>query len=168
MFDLLGQGGVMSTTRFFDTPEQQSVIKTQLVTKYFGAWSNIMLPRARGAPPRIAYVDLFSGPGRFADGTDSTPLWVLKHAIDDSRLRAHLVTVFNDRNPAFVEQLRAAIHALPRIETLSYEPEVENIQVGLELVDVLKGIRSIPTLFFIDPWGYRGLSLDLIGGAIRN
>ncbi len=38
----------MSTTQFFESPEQQSIIKTKLVAKYFGAWTKIMVPRAKG------------------------------------------------------------------------------------------------------------------------
>jgi three-Cys-motif partner protein len=155
-------------SNFFDTPEKQSIVKTQLVTKYFVAWSKVMLPRAHGHPPRIAYMDLFSGPGRFEDGRDSTPLWVLRHATRDSGLRDHLVTVFNDKNPAYAEQLRAAIDDLPGIETLAYRPEVHTIEVGSELVDIFRRMNFLPTLFFIDPWGYKGLSLDLIGQTIKS
>lgn len=158
----------MTSTEFFDTPEQQSIIKSDLVTKYFGGWGTVMLRHTRRHPPRIAYIDLFSGPGRFADGTDSTPLMVLKLAIGDEQLRAHLVTMFNDSNPDYAAQLQASIDALPGIETLTYKPEVVNAEVGSEMVEMLRQARLVPTLFFIDPWGYRGLSLSLIGNAVRN
>jgi three-Cys-motif partner protein len=153
---------------FYEAPEQQSIIKSELVTKYFGGWSTIMLQHTRSHPPRIAYIDLFSGPGRFDDGTDSTPLKVLKIAINDKRLRTHLVTTFNDSNPEYTVQLQAAVDALPGIETLTYKPEVVNTEVGSEIVGMLRQTRLVPTLFFVDPWGYRGLSLDLIGNAIRS
>ncbi len=68
---------------FFDSPELQSIKKTKLVVDYFNAWAKIMAPRAKGFDPRIAYVDLFSGPGKFDDGSDSTPLIILKHAINN-------------------------------------------------------------------------------------
>lgn len=89
----------MNTGQFFDTPEQQSIIKTQLVAKYFGAWAKIMLPRAKGPGGTIAYVDLFSGPGEFEDGSASTPLRLLSDAIADPALSARLVTMFNDKTP---------------------------------------------------------------------
>lgn len=156
------------STKFYDAPEQQSIIKTQLVTKYFGAWSKNMLPRDPRHSQRIAYIDLFSGPGKFADGSPSTPLLILDSAIKDEALRTHLVTMFNDRNPKHAEQLEAAINALPGIETLTYRPEVSHTAVGSEMVEMLGSVKLVPTLFFIDPWGYKGLSLDLIGNAIKN
>jgi three-Cys-motif partner protein len=76
--------------------------------------------------------------------------------------------VFNDGNTEYAEQLQAAIDVLPDIETLTYRPAVMNTEVGRDIVEYLRSTRLVPTLFFIDPWGYRGLSLDLIGTAIRN
>jgi hypothetical protein len=53
----------VTTGEFFEAPEPQSIIKTQLVTKYFGAWSTFMVSRLTGQDARLAYVDLFAGPG---------------------------------------------------------------------------------------------------------
>jgi three-Cys-motif partner protein len=75
----------MSGTKFYDAPEQQQIVKTKLVAKYFGAWARIMLSHARGTGPRIAYIDLFSGPGRFDDGKPSTPLWILRQALKNPK-----------------------------------------------------------------------------------
>jgi three-Cys-motif partner protein len=155
----------MSREDFFTTPEPQSRIKTELVTKYFEAWADVILPRASGS---IAYVDLFSGPGKFEDGSDSTPLRILNHAKEDEALSRRLVTIFNDMNPEYSNRLQAATNALPGIGKMVIPPQIMNIEVGTELVDVLRVASEMPTLFFIDPWGYKGLSLDLIGGAIRN
>ena len=124
---------------FFEAPEIQSVIKTTLVTHYFKAWSKIMLPRAGRSGNRIAYVDLFSGPGQYDDGSPSTPLWVLDDAINDPRLRNCLITTFNDKNADYAGQLRANIAALPGIETLKYPPQVTNIEVGKDVIDILRG-----------------------------
>ncbi len=103
----------MGGDTFFDVPEEQSVIKTMLVTNYFDAWTRIMLSRVSGSGGQLAFIDLFSGPGRYEDGSPSTPLWVLDYAIKDPKLCSHLTTVFNDKNPEYAAQLRAAIAALP-------------------------------------------------------
>lgn len=123
------------------------------------------MPRASG---RIAYADLFAGPGRFEDGSDSTPLWIVNRAIGNEALRRRLVTIFNDKNPEYAERLQTEIEALPGIETMSFPPQVTSVEVGSDLVSVLRAANLAPTLFFIDPWGYKGLSLDLIGSAIRS
>lgn len=158
----------MTSNRFYESADPQNIIKTKLVTKYFGAWSNVMLPRLNRPSDRLAYVDLFAGPGRFDDGTASTPLWILNHAIKNPALCARLVTMFNDMNLVFAEQLQAEIAALPEIEKLTHQPQVSNFAVGSQLVGMLRGLSLVPTLFFIDPWGYRGLSLDLIGQGIKS
>lgn len=158
----------MSTNRFFESPDQQNIIKTKLVVKYFAAWTTFMLPRLKGPGDRLAYIDLFAGPGRFEDGKASTPLWILNYAIKNPALCARLVTMFNDKKPEFAAQLRTEIAALQGIEKLTYGPQVTNIAVGSQLVDMLRGLSLAPTLFFIDPWGYKGLSLDLIGQAIKS
>jgi three-Cys-motif partner protein len=155
----------MRGAAFFDAPEQQSIIKTQIVTKYFSPWSSVMI--GQGAS-RLAYIDLFSGPGVFTDGTPSTPIWILNHAIKQESLRARLVTMFNDKDSNHAERLRSAIDVLPGIETLAHRPQVSSVEVGSDIVNLFRGMSLIPTLFFIDPWGYKGLSLDLIGTAIKN
>ncbi|MBA2519735.1 MAG: three-Cys-motif partner protein TcmP, partial [Chloroflexia bacterium] len=155
----------MGNSEFYNTPEQQSILKTKLVAKYFGAWSQIMLAQSSGP---IAYIDLFAGPGKFDDGLASTPLWILNHAIRDDKLCSRLITVFNDKEAKYVAQLQAEIDVLPGIEKLAYRPCVSNAAVGNELVDILREKSLLPTLFFIDPWGYKGLSLDLIGHGIKS
>jgi hypothetical protein len=76
--------------------------------------------------------------------------------------------MFNDKDPILAARLQTEIDALPDIDKLKYKPNVTNITIGSTLVDQLRGMRLVPTLFFIDPWGYKGLSLDLIGTAIKN
>ena len=68
---------------FFDESQAQSEVKTAIVTKYFWAWAKVIMPWARKGSGKIAYIDLFAGPGRYGDGTTSTPLLVLQRAIED-------------------------------------------------------------------------------------
>lgn len=158
----------MVRDEFFEAPEDQSIIKTTIVTNYFDMWTRVMLPRIRHSGNRLAYIDLFSGPGRYADGSPSTPLWVLEYALRDPKLCASLITMFNDKNPEYARQLREAIANLPGIEKLAHPPQVTNFEVSRDLVNLLRSSPLVPTLFFIDPFGYKGLSLDLIGSAIRS
>src|SRR5688572_28286500 len=112
---------------FFEDQEEQSAIKTEIVTKYFVPWSSIMLgvPRVR----RIGYVDFYCGPGRFDDGTESTPLLILKQIINTPKLRDSVVTVFNDKNESHVAKLKSEAQSLPGFETLSYSPEFSSNSV---------------------------------------
>jgi len=124
----------MSDGHFFNERTEQSAVKAAIVSKYFWSWAKIIMPRARDG--KIAYIDLFAGPGRYKDGAKSTPLLILETAIKDNKMRQMLITIFND---------------IDKNSSQSLETE----------------IKSIP-FFFVDPWGYKGLSLKLINSVLIN
>lgn len=161
----------MSTQEFFSEQSEQSKIKSAIVAKYFDAWARVIMgaqDKKPGADIRLAYIDLFAGPGRYDDGTPSTPVQILEKAIANDKLRDRLVTVFNDSDRGFVKTLREVIERVPGIETLKVPPEVHTFEVGQQLVDRLTSRKMIPSLVFLDPWGYKGLSLDLVDGTTKD
>jgi three-Cys-motif partner protein len=153
---------------FFDESSDQSQAKAAIVAKYFRAWAQVIVPSAKKGSRRIAYIDLFAGPGRYKDGTKSTPLMVLEQAIANPDLRSMLVTIFNDSDTQSVSSLQTAIDGLPGIETLKYRPKVENEVVDHTLAEAFQRDKLVPTLLFVDPWGYKGLSLNLIGSVLKD
>ncbi len=114
------------------------------------------MPSAKRRSGGIAYLDLFAGPGRYKDGTKATPLLILEQAIRDPDMREMLVTIFNDKDERQVRDLENAIKRLPGVETLKYPPEVWNKEVGTEMAKMFKSMHLVPTLCFVDPWGYKG------------
>jgi three-Cys-motif partner protein len=158
----------MTNTSFFDESREQSLIKAEIVAKYFWAWAKIMIPRAKKMQQKIAYIDLFCGPGRYKDGSKSTPLLILERAIQDPEMRERLLTLFNDVDSTNTHSLQQAINSLPDLDSLKNKPVVLNEEVGEEIVQEFERTRLVPTLFFVDPWGYKGLSIRLIGSLIMN
>jgi len=160
----------MSNIDFFNESREQSLVKAEIVAKYFWAWAKVIIPSAKKRNNKIAYVDLFSGPGRYKDGSQSTPLRILERAINDKSpdMRQMLIAIFNDIDSNNTQSLQEAITSLDGINTLKHKPIVLNKEVGEEIVQNLQLIRLVPTLFFIDPWGYKGLSLGLIGSVIKD
>jgi three-Cys-motif partner protein len=158
----------VSTGAFFDESTEQSRIKATIVRDYFWAWAKVVLPTVKKQKGRIAHIDLFAGPGRYKDGTKSTPLLVLESAIADPDMREHLVTLFNDADKESAAKLQKEIDALPGIEALKYKPQVEAEEVGENIVKLFEQKKLVPTLFFVDPWGYKGLSLGLINSVLKN
>jgi three-Cys-motif partner protein len=154
------------TENFFEQRTEESRVKAEIVDKYYRAWAKIIAPRARGG--RIAYVDLFAGPGRYKDGAASVPLLVLENAINDPNLRDKLVTIFNDRDQNNTQTLQEEISKLPGIDKLKYHPQIMNEVIGQEIIDALTKGSIVPTLSFVDPWGYKGLSLKLINTFLRD
>ena len=88
----------MTANSFFDEQTEQSLVKATIVAKYFDAWASVIVntqKRNPHQPQKIAYIDLFAGPGRYTDGSQSTPLKVLQKAIEKPDIRDRLVTLFN-------------------------------------------------------------------------
>ena len=162
----------MVDNSFFDSPEEQSVVKTAIVTEYFAAWANIIMivqDKRKSVPEqRLAYFDLFAGAGYYKDGTKSTPIIVLEKAINNYNLSKRLVTFFNEKDKESFDSLKTAIEKLPNITRLKHKPEILNIEVGEDMVKVFRKHNLIPSLFFIDPWGYKGLSLELIKTVLKD
>jgi three-Cys-motif partner protein len=162
----------MTDYAFFEISKEQSRVKSLIVSKYFEAWANVMMSvqdsqKGRGGY-QIQYLDLFAGPGRYEDGTKSTPLLILEKAIAHDKLRDRLVTIFNDKDQNNSKSLEAAINEIPGIDTLRHKPEIHNQEIGTGIVRMFEKVRLIPTFFFVDPWGYKGLSLQLVNSVLKD
>lgn len=157
---------IMGGESFFSEPRENSLVKTKIVSKYFWVWAKIITGKT--ATDRIAYIDLFAGPGRYGDGTQSTPLLLLEEALKTEEYQKKLVTLLNDGDPDHTKSLKAAIGLLPGIEKLKHAPQIENQVVGEDLANRLHELNLVPTFCFIDPWGYKGLSLKLINAVVKD
>jgi len=158
----------MSTKKFFDERSDQSEVKARIVQKYFYAWANVILPSVERVDGRIAYIDLYAGPGRYRDGAASTPLLVLQHAIESPKMAKRLVALLNDSNSDNSNTLASEINMLPGIEKLFHKPQISNQEIDLTAESIFNSIRLIPSFSFIDPFGYKGLSLKIIKGVIKD
>ncbi|MGD9590099.1 MAG: three-Cys-motif partner protein TcmP [Pyrinomonadaceae bacterium] len=156
---------------FFEEQTEQSKVKTRIVTKYCRAWSRVLIGylRKSGKPVHLRFVDLLSGPGRYKDGAASTPIKILELAIGADDLRDSLETIFNDRD--YRSELERNITDIPNIDTLRYKAKIS----GTKLIDEsdfyttagIDGSDPVPTLYFIDPWGYKEVSRDVISKLIE-
>ena len=157
---------------YFQEQREQSLIKSRIVSKYFSAWATVILTAQKKYPQhvqRMAYIDLFAGPGRYDDQSKSTPLMVLENILKSPELIDRMVTLFNDKDTANIESLSEAISQLEGIEQLKYPPVFYNEEIGDEIVNKLFGSKNmVPTFFFVDPWGYKGLSLNLVSSIIKD
>lgn len=156
----------MASKGFFEERTEESQAKAEIVDKYFRAWARVVGPHARAG--KIAYIDLFSGPGRYKDGAASVPILIVENAIKDEFLRDRLVTVFNDIDKNNTSTLEVELANLPNVQALKNPPIVYTNEVGTEIIKQLGAFQNIPTLFFVDPWGYKGLSLKLINSVLQN
>lgn len=120
-----------SEDNFFDIQSEASGVKARIISKHFDSWSSIVLKEATKLGQRIAYIDLYCGPGRYGDGKMSTPLLVLERAIKKPELTKSLVTIFNDEDPEAIEKLKAEVSNLPGVTSLAVPPVLMNTKVLL-------------------------------------
>lgn len=161
--------GASMTKKFFEERGDQSVVKARIIQKYFVAWASIVIGTAeKWGEGKIAYIDLYAGPGRYKDGSASTPLMVLERAIENERIRKSLVALFNDADENNSNTLKQEIEQLSGIETLKYPPVVNCNEAGKDAEEYFADTQIIPSFTFFDPFGYKGLSLRLVNGVIKD
>lgn len=154
---------------FFSQSLEQSRVKTKIVLDYFKTWSGIISSVVKKTGARkIGYIDLFSGPGIYEDETKSTPILILEYATENPDIAQILETHFNDVNPDFVLSLKDAVNAIPNINKLKYQPQITNFEVDDDVAQEFRRKKLPPTLSFIDPWGYKGLSLNLVKALLKD
>jgi len=158
----------MCSSSFFDESTEQSKVKADIVAKYLWAWAKVVIPSTKRWDNQIAYIDLFAGPGKYKDGTKSTPLLVLERAINDADMREMLLTIFSDADPTNAGSLQDAIDSMPGIETLKHKPQVYIEIVDEHVTEIFNSTQMVPSLTFLDPWGYKGLSYPLINSVIKD
>ncbi len=155
---------------FFEEQSGQSLIKAEIVTNYFSVWAKVIISSQirLNRENRVAYIDLFAGPGRYRNGALSTPLMILQRAINDADLCERLVAIFNDKDDENSESLRKGIEGLPGIEKLKHRPQVYCGEVGEDIVQTFERQKLVPTFLFVDPFGYKGLSLRLVNSVVKH
>ncbi|MCK5566185.1 MAG: three-Cys-motif partner protein TcmP [Planctomycetes bacterium] len=149
---------------FFDKPLDQSQIKANIVSDYYPVWSTIISKKAK----LIGLIDLYCGPGQYDDGTDATPLLVLDNLIKNHDLSNRTLTFFNDKVPDNISKLTGFFKDRAISKKLRYPPILTNLEVSDEILERLESFQNIPVFSFLDPWGYKGLSLKLIKFAINS
>ena len=159
---------------FFDNPRANSIVKASIVSKYFEFWANTVIQILKGQEQKwgrkkqsLAYVDLFSGPGKYEEGTPSTPLLVLGKSLKSPDICDRMRITFNDSSAEHVETLRHVINNFIGIDRFKFRPKVTNIRVERQLAKAFRSWPNMPILLFVDAFGYKELSLELIESVMR-
>jgi len=152
---------------FFGVQRTASAVKSKIIVDYFTAWANVMKSTTRSG--KIAYFDLYSGPGLYENGTESTPLQIMRTILADERLRKIMLTLFEDKDPDAAQSLSKALAGLDGIASLTYAPQISHGEsVRKQIEDIFKTRSVIPTFMFLDPFGYAGLTRDLMQAILKD
>lgn len=151
-----------SNKNFWAIQEPHSRVKTEIATEYFYKWANIM----RQQDGDMSYLDLCSGRGYYEDGSRSTPLVVLDKISRDKELTRRVKTHFYEKVRWVYRDLEAAIKHHSVYSKLRYEPKINPMEIRQETVPSLPITEM--TFTFIDPWGYKGISLSLLSRVVKD
>ena len=130
-------------------------------------------------PERFGYFDLFSGPGVYADGEESTPILLARNCYGMEFLRQRLWLVFNDANLS--EELKKNFRARFSDDAFGFRPHFGHSKVGEE-PEIDKFLRKswmkqsqsgkiyneCPSVLFIDPFGYKAIHTDVLTDFMKS
>ncbi len=149
---------------FFEEQKEHSKIKSRIVSEYFPVWAKIVSIKSN--VNKVGFVDLYCGKGKYEDGSPSTPLLILETVINNEF--AEIVQfIFNDKTSTFINELEAIISNFSSIDRLHYKPIFMNKEVSDEILEDISILKDVPSIYFLDPWGYKGLSRQLISELIK-
>lgn len=146
--------------------EPHTQAKHEILENYLKAWFPILSSWAE----RIIYLDGFAGPGIYSGGEYGSPVIALQTAVEH-KLRVHfkeLVFFFiekdKDRAKILTEVLKKHFSSLPknmtyRVQGAEFAPTLEQVLDELEKREV----KLAPTFAFLDPFGFSGFPMKLIG-----
>jgi three-Cys-motif partner protein len=162
----------MAKKQFFDERTESSRVKAEIAWKYFSAWSKVMTGHSKksqfGSDHRLAYVDLFAGPGMYEDGSKSTPILILNEILSSSSLIDNVISVFNDMNSDHIDALEGHAESLPGIEKMKFAPKFLSHEVGDgNIAKTLSETYGLPTFYFLDPFGYKDVRISLLTEIIQ-
>lgn len=147
-----------------EAPDRHTQIKSQIVVKYFTAWSRIVRRRRS----RLIYLDLFAGRGAHDSGDLSTAMQVIEKASEDPFLCANLIAILNDRKRSHTMNIDAVLSARGLKEKFAKGISIRNFAVDTLTPLYLEDISPGATFCLIDPHGFKGVTLKLIEVVIRN
>ncbi len=151
--------------------KEHTRVKHELLEKYLRAWIPILGKRN----PTIAYFDGFAGRGEYADGSPGSPILAMRLADELAPRFGKIVLRFVERHPEnfgnlrqAVERERARLSHGRRIEVqLACGDFDETTRALLDFVEDNKA-SLVPSFFFLDPFGFKGVPLQTVGRILAS
>ncbi|TLS48306.1 three-Cys-motif partner protein TcmP [Paenibacillus antri] len=151
--------------KHFDKKDIQTHLKHQLLENYIIRWSNVLGGATfAGKFNKIHFVDGFAGRGSFHDGEAGSPLIAINHLF---HLQRKFYELYQSSNLRFIihtvesyPEYQSALDEL--IQTAPLPEQIKNYKGKFEehLPKILNRTSGSPALYFIDPFGYKGVQMD--------
>lgn len=155
-----------TTEDFFVEQTEKSFIKSAIVHNFFRIYLRIINSHFN---KKMYYIDLFSGPGKYENGSDSTPMYILDaiQSYDNGELLNRIQCVFNEADTNLYKKLVDNVKSHEMYNKLSLKPIITNIDAAK--VDLSCYLNNrFPVFSFVDPFGYKSTSAKQIWSLVRN
>ncbi len=148
---------------FFEQKKPWSLIKDELLCFYLKPYfTKILHSRCP-----IVYVDCFAGKGKFADGTEGSPLLalnILQECIEHSKSNNTIDLYFID--PTYFNDLEKNVNEFcndKAIHNSNIRRQAQAIKGHYEdvILNLLSKYRSCNVFLYIDPYGIKSLNYDI-------
>jgi three-Cys-motif partner protein len=151
--------------------DAHSAAKHEILHRYLGAWLSILgHGRAGRRWNRLILVDGFAGRGRYRGGEPGSPKIMFDRAVqvvEDGHAKSVWIRCAepNAKNFEHLEEVCAALQH----ESVKIEPTQETfVEIGSRLAEWAEKQPSPPPIFvFVDPYGPRGVPLDLLTRLLK-
>ena len=139
---------------FFKAKREWSKVKDKILSDYITCYLRTI--HGRGRP--IVIVDAFSGPGRFGDGSEGSPL-IICGAIDSAPKRGvQMACIFSDSHRGHRDALEACLanHVETGVAARPLPGFSEALSRALEVG------QGATLFFYLDPYGIKDLEFDTV------
>jgi len=152
---------------------EHTAVKHLILDKYLKTWISIRGGNAK----TLAYIDGFAGRGIYQDGSPGSPIIAMRAGQDKiNNIRRGpggmeiFHCIFVEKNEDNYLCLKSQVESLApscgSVTTLLRCGTFE--ETAREFIKLSDGTSTIPTLFFIDPFGWDGVPFDAIKGILDN
>ncbi|MFH1661797.1 MAG: three-Cys-motif partner protein TcmP [Candidatus Falkowbacteria bacterium] len=147
--------------------EPHTNTKHEILKRYLQRWLPILGTFNKG----LFYIDGFAGPGVYTNGEKGSPIIAIKTAIDlikEERLKTTLYCLFIEKDPERCKILEREINQIDIPKQIKIK--IKNKDFLSSMDDVLNNrlIKVLPTLIFIDPFGFSHTPFCLIKKIMMN
>jgi three-Cys-motif partner protein len=153
--------------RFFREYRDHTLLKLGVLRAYLSRWARILLQSGRQR--RVWFVDGFAGKGQDDKGNEGSPLIACRIAaaveadFDAGSREVRVIAVEASR--AHATALRNAIDGFGPAQ--GHSVPIHHGELGDHVDEILLLTENEPTLYFLDPFGVKGLRADLLPLLLR-
>ena len=153
---------MQTSEKHFEKKDIQTILKHILLKDYLTRWANVFMRASISKSiKKCHFVDCFAGRGLFKDGQEGSPLIAINNLFrlqsefqynNECRFHIHTVELLEDYHNLLQEMARRSPYPS---QIHNYCGEFKNYVDKL-----ISSTSGSPALYFIDPFGYKGVHMD--------